>query len=156
MITSPSIWAALADAVNNGVFTLVGSGAPTSGTSGTANGIAGPGSTYTDIATGLSYTNVGTKASPNWTNQDQLSLGTAIASTATIAPTSTIHHITGTVAIVNITPPVSGFQSQLTLIPDAAFTTTTAGNIALASTGVVSKALIMTYDATANKWYPSY
>src|SRR5438477_10562448 len=103
MINSPSIWAQLADAVNNNVFSLVGSGAPTNGTSGTANGIAGPGSVYTDIVTGLSYTNVGTKASPNWTNQDQLSLGANIASTATIAPTSTIHHITGTVAIATIT-----------------------------------------------------
>ena len=36
------------------------------------------------------------------------------------------------------------------------FTITTAGNIALASTAVVGKALIMTYDNTTSKWYPSY
>jgi hypothetical protein len=42
------------------------------------------------------------------------------------------------------------------LIPTGVFTWTTAGNIALAGTAVVSKALTMTYDATTTKWYPSY
>ena len=36
------------------------------------------------------------------------------------------------------------------------FTITTAGNIALAGTAVVGKALIMTYDNTTSKWYSSY
>jgi hypothetical protein len=42
------------------------------------------------------------------------------------------------------------------LIPTGIFTTTTAGNIALASTAVVNKALYMIYDPTTAKWYPSY
>lgn len=80
-----------------------------------------------------------------------------IASAATIAPTTPIIFVSGTTAIVNITPPATLVGGgQLTIIPTGVFTTTTAGNIALASTAVVSRALIMTWDATANKWYPSY
>lgn len=83
--------------------------------------------------------------------------GAAIASTTTIAPTNLSHHITGTNAIATITVPAGlADGSRLALVPDAAFTTTTAGNIALASTGVVSKALFMVYDRTAGKFYPSY
>jgi len=81
-----------------------------------------------------------------------------IASATTIAPTTQIVFISGTAAIDTITPPspISLGGGQITLIPTDIFTTTTAGNIALASTAVVSKALIMTYDVTTTKWYPSY
>lgn len=81
-----------------------------------------------------------------------------IASAATIAPTTQIVFISGTAAIGTITPPspISLGGGQITLIPTDIFTTTTAGNIALASTAVVSRALIMTYDVTTAKWYPSY
>lgn len=83
-------------------------------------------------------------------------LGTAIASATTIAPVAGITHITGTTPIATITVPAGFVSGTIILIPDGIFTTTTAGNIALASTAVVSKALSMTYDATAAKWYPSY
>jgi hypothetical protein len=81
-----------------------------------------------------------------------------IASAATIAPTKQITFISGTTAVVTITAPtgIATTGGQITLIPTGIFTTTTAGNIALASTAVVSRALIMTYDATTAKWYPSY
>jgi hypothetical protein len=81
-----------------------------------------------------------------------------VASATTIAPTKTITFISGTTAIATITAPstIATTGGQITLIPTGIFTTTTAGNIALASTAVVSKALIMTYDATTTKWYPSY
>jgi hypothetical protein len=81
-----------------------------------------------------------------------------IASAATIAPTTSIVFISGTAAIATITAPstIATTGGQITLIPTGIFTTTAAGNIALASTAVVSKALIMTYDATTAKWYPSY
>lgn len=81
-------------------------------------------------------------------------IGPAIASTATISPVAQITHITATAAIATITPPYPGYTGTLTLIPDAAFTTVTTGNIALASTGVLNKALEMAYDGS--KWYPSY
>jgi len=81
-----------------------------------------------------------------------------IASATTIAPTKAITFISGVTPIVTITAPspISLGGGQITLIPTGIFTTTTAGNIALASTAIVSKALIMTYDVTTAKWYPSY
>ena len=81
-----------------------------------------------------------------------------IASATTIAPTEPITFISGTAAIVTITAPspISSGGGQITLIPTGAFTTTNAGNIAIATTAVVGKALIMTFDVTTTKWYPSY
>lgn len=81
-----------------------------------------------------------------------------IASAATIAPTASITFVSGTEAIATITVPsqVSSTGGSIILIPTGVWTTTTAGNIALATTAVVSKALQMTYDATTTKWYPSY
>lgn len=81
-----------------------------------------------------------------------------IASAATIAPTTPIVFISGVAAVVTITAiaPISTGGGTITLIPTGIFTWTTAGNIALAGTAVVSRALTMTYDATTTKWYPSY
>jgi len=90
----------------------------------------------------------------------KLTIGTAIASATTIAPVSPAVHITGTTAIATITAPTgcttAGVGCQVTLIPDALWTTTTAGNIAIASTAVLSKVETMTYDPATAKWYPSY
>ena len=86
-------------------------------------------------------------------------LQTQITAAATITPTAALAHITGATVVETITPP-SGLQSgaTFTLIPDDASgqATGTTGNIALASTLVQKKALILTWDATAAKWYPSY
>lgn len=81
-----------------------------------------------------------------------------IASATTIAPTTMIAFVSGTTAIATITPPspISLTGGQITLIPTGLFTTTTAGNIALASVAVVNKALILTYNQGTGKWYPSY
>lgn len=81
-------------------------------------------------------------------------LGGVVASAPTIAPTGAIFHVTGTTPIATISLPYTGFVGTITIIPDGIFTTTTAGNIALASTMVVGKANSMTYDGA--KWYPSY
>lgn len=82
--------------------------------------------------------------------------GTSVASDTTITPTGEVFHVTGTTAIATINVPTGLITGSITIIPDGIFTTTTAGNIALATTAVVGKALIMTYDTTTNKWYPSY
>lgn len=82
-------------------------------------------------------------------------VGAALASAATITPTSAIHHVTGTAAISTITPP-SGFSGNIWLIPDGAWTMTTGGNIAIGVTAVVNQVLAMTYDPTPALWYPSY
>ena len=81
-----------------------------------------------------------------------------VASATTITPTTPIAFVSGTTAVVTITAPspISAGGGSITLIPTGVFTWTTAGNIALAGTAVVSKALTMTYDATTTKWYPSY
>jgi hypothetical protein len=83
-----------------------------------------------------------------------------IASATTIAPTALITFVSGTTSIATITPPtgIATTGGQITIIPKdtPTFSTTTAGNIALATTAVQNKALIMTYDATTTKWYPSY
>ena len=81
-----------------------------------------------------------------------------IASATTIAPTKAITFISGVTPIVTITPPspISLGGGTITLIPTGIFTTTIAGNIALASTAEVGRALNMTYDVTTTKWYPSY
>ena len=80
-----------------------------------------------------------------------------VASATTIDILSPITFISGTTAIANINmPPMFVGGGQITLIPTGIFTTVNTGNIALATTAVVSKALIMTYDTTTGKFYPSY
>lgn len=83
---------------------------------------------------------------------------TTLSSSGTIAPTLPIHFVSGTTTINTITAPfpISTTGGQITLIPTGAWSTNTAGNIALATTAVVNKALIMTWDFGTSKWYPSY
>lgn len=86
-------------------------------------------------------------------------VGSNVASASTITPSGQIFHVTGTAAIDNISVPQSGnFTGSITIIPDGAFTTTTAGSgnskIAKATTAVVGQALTMTTDGSM--WYPSY
>ena len=83
-----------------------------------------------------------------------ISLGSAVASAATITPSGPLFHVTGIATVTTINLPFAGFIGSITIIPDGLFSTGTAGNIALASVAAVSKALVMTYDGT--KWYPSY
>lgn len=80
-----------------------------------------------------------------------------VASSGTIAITTPIAFVSGVTTISTITAPAGLTNGgQITIIPTGIFATNTAGNIALASTAVVSKALIMTYSASTAKWYPSY
>jgi hypothetical protein len=81
---------------------------------------------------------------------------TAIASAGTIAidDGGQIFHVSGTAAISIIDAPIPSFRGSVTIIPDGAFTLTTAGNIGKASTAVVGQAMTLHYDGV--KWYPSY
>jgi hypothetical protein len=86
----------------------------------------------------------------------------AVASVAgTTLPSGPLFHVTGTNAITGWTIPV-GFNGTaagggcFTVIPDALFTWTAAGNIALAGSAVVNKALTFCWDATNSKWVPNY
>jgi hypothetical protein len=88
-----------------------------------------------------------------------LSGGTnTIASATSITPVKSINFISGTAAIdtIGTQPPITGANGTIILIPTGAFTWTTAGNIAIAGTAVVGKALHMTFSGSSLKWYPSY
>jgi hypothetical protein len=81
----------------------------------------------------------------------------AVASAAgLITPSGPLFHITGTAAITGFNIPVGFAFGGICAIPDGAFTTTNANNIAIASTGVVSKPLCWTYDPGTAKFYPAY
>lgn len=83
-------------------------------------------------------------------------LGPNLASTATIAPTAPLHHVTGTTSITNITLPFTGFVGTLTFIADGAWTMTSGGtagtDISTVFTAVSGQALDMVYDGTI--WNP--
>lgn len=79
------------------------------------------------------------------------------ASTTTIAPLSDVVVVSGTNAIATITPPLGvNVSQQVVLIPSGIFTLVTTGNIAIAATAVVSKAMTMVWSKSQQKWYPSY
>ncbi len=79
----------LKDLVNNDVFIVANSGAPTDGTSGTGVGLAGPGSLLVDYSNLALYQNTNTKASPTWTK------------TTTLTGTQTLTNKTLTSPIIN-------------------------------------------------------
>jgi hypothetical protein len=97
---------------------------------------------------------------PSWNNPlvDAAAAPTAAVASAAglITPSGPLFHVTGTSAITGFNIPLGFVGGSFTVIPDAIFTTTSANNIALASTAVVGKALRFTYDAVTAKFYPSY
>lgn len=83
-------------------------------------------------------------------------VGPDIASAATIAPTHMVHNVTGTAAIVTITPPWPGFCGTIHLIAAAIWTWTAAGNISvLGTTTAAGRAIAFTYHPALGKWHPS-
>jgi hypothetical protein len=83
--------------------------------------------------------------------------GSAVTAAATITPTGQMFAMSGATPVATITVPTGISSSQGTCIhiaPTSAFTTTTGGNIAKASTAVVGQILNECYVGTA--WYPSY
>jgi len=93
----------------------------------------------------------------NTTLQNTSSATTTAIASATdidIGNAGQIFHVSGTTAIANISIPYTSFRGSVTIIPDGAFTLTTAGNIGKASTAVVGQAMTLHYDGV--KWYPSY
>lgn len=96
---------------NAGIRHIADSGAPTDGTSGTGAGFAGPGSMYFDTATGLIYTNTGTKLSPTWgvlaTSTLSGDLTISEAGVAALNPLL-IKQLTGTISAANIAATTAG------------------------------------------------
>ncbi len=145
-------------AINNSV--LIGTGAEALTAAADTNEICIAGSACK--GQGSNTTHIGNSGTVQTMLEGIVSIPTsgAVASASTIAPTRQVFHVTGTTAILTITPPaactVSGYACQLTLIPDGPWTTAPGGNIALGSTAVVNRALLMTYEPGTAKWYPSY
>jgi len=79
-------------------------------------------------------------------------VGTIVASATSIAITGDIFHVSGALAINTITGGQTG--QEIVIIPDGAFTLGTSGNIAIASTAVIGKAMALYFYGT--KWFPSY
>jgi hypothetical protein len=77
-----------------------------------------------------------------------------ITAAATIAPTTFLSFISGTTAIVTVTPPVSGAH-MLILMPLAAFTMTTAGNVKIACTAAVNSPVVLIWNPNDNKYWNS-
>ena len=81
----------------------------------------------------------------------------AVASAAgAILPSGPLFHVTGALAVTGFTIPVGFAGGSFVVIPDGAFTWTTAGNIAVAGTAVVNRALTFTWDSSVSKFNPSY
>jgi hypothetical protein len=94
---------------------------------------------------------------------DQVAIGSPITAASSISPTTRLFHVTGTTQINTLVVPSSGGCSagegngcQISVIPDAAFTYGTSGNIAASGTAVIGKLLTFTLDNSTAKWYPSY
>ena len=82
--------------------------------------------------------------------------GATLASATTVAPTHRIHVVSGTTEITTITVPYTGFEGDIVFIPSGIFTLATGGNVGLAATAVVGKAMTLTYIKSTALWYPSY
>lgn len=79
-----------------------------------------------------------------------------IASAATVAPTTFLSFISGTVAIATITPPVSGAHMLafiFTTTTPTAFTTT--GNIKAVATPATNLPVLLIFNPIENKYYAS-
>lgn len=77
-----------------------------------------------------------------------------IASAATISPTTKLTFLTGTVALVTITPPSSGYSEVTLCFTNAspgAFSTS--GNIKTAYTPIQNRPIDLCYDNSSAKWW---
>ncbi len=95
---------------------------------------------------------------PGFNNPGIASGPTTLVSSAAgaILPSGRLFHVDGTAAVTGFTIPVGFAGGSFTIIPDANFTWTTAGNIGLAGTAVTGRALTFLYDTNAGKFWPSY
>lgn len=83
-----------------------------------------------------------------------------VAGAATNVATGALFHLTGTVAMVNLTAPANYIEgTPITIVFDgsaAGLTWTAAGNIAVAGTATTAaSAVSFTFDSGSAKWHPS-
>lgn len=99
-----NIWAMVNALVKNKVGILVLAGAPTSGTSGSFAGFAGPGSILVDNVTPGIYFNANTLASPLWTSM----FPAAGSITPAQLQPSLLQQVSGTISSANLTGTSAG------------------------------------------------
>lgn len=85
---------------------------------------------------------------------DQQQAPNTLASAATLAPSTFLTFVSGTVAVSTITPPVSGQHMLVFIYTDATPTAmTTTGNIHAAVVPTVNLPTLMFYDPVGKKYY---
>jgi hypothetical protein len=85
---------------------------------------------------------------------DKQALPPTIASAATIAPSSKLTFVTGTVQLATITPPVSGYcEITLCFTDNAPGAFLTTGNIKTAYTPITNRPIDLCYDPVSAKWW---
>lgn len=137
---------------------------PQGGCAVTSDGYGPTGQQYSNLTVNLASgyqwicSSVTNSWVPGWNNPNAPAVSTAVASAAgLVTPSGPMFHVTGALAITGFNIPLGFSGGQFVILPDGAFTTTNANNIAIASTGVVSKALTYSYDVNAAKpFFPSY
>ena len=79
-----------------------------------------------------------------------------VASTTSIEVTAELIRVTGNTAIATIAAPRNGgFSSFIIIVPvDSNVATVTTGNISLAVTMPVSRATLLVFSKTDQRWYP--
>jgi hypothetical protein len=77
-----------------------------------------------------------------------------MASAATIAPTTRLTFVTGTVQVATITPPVTGYHELVFIFTDAnPGALLTSGNIKTAYTPLQNKSFSLHYDPSTAKYW---
>lgn len=85
---------------------------------------------------------------------NQQPLPVTLASAATIAPTTRLTFITGTVQVATITPPVTGYHEIVLIFTDGApGALLTSGNIKTAYTPLQNKAFSLHYNPIDAKYW---
>ena len=104
------------------------------------------------------YSSVTSRWVPGWNNPSSIKGVTTLVSSAAgaITPSGPLFHVDGTAAVTGFTIPVGFSGGSFSVVPDANFTWTTAGNIGLAGTAVTGRVLTFTWDSNSGKFYPSY
>jgi hypothetical protein len=84
--------------------------------------------------------------------------GPNLGSGATITVSAPVHRVYGVAAISTITPPssclIAGTACTVTLLPFGAWSVTTGGNIAIASSALIGQPMTLIYDPGTSLWYP--
>lgn len=78
-------------------------------------------------------------------------VGAPLTASATLTPTASIHHVSGT-APISFIAPLKNAVGPLHLIADGAWSIVTGGNIGTARTAIVGRTMTLIYDGAA--WWP--